>query len=486
MIALPAFVAAFAAFINLLYLASHPDSFVSEMVAFTVLGACSSTVLKPATRVAVIYISSIISGHTSHPTSLSLLADNLSYRLLLSAPTTSRPAGLSSAAPVYFDRDARIRAGWDVYALSRLSAVPSSRLFFPSHSYFLRQESFLSGRHLVYDWVDRTYGAECSQPRRASELMLLFGRCSNSFGQMNGLSETDKCLGHNRLSQAGSTTDVALDFTPAELRAFGFWPRVTRIPARPGSHSGVRFGLIMEVRVTVTALISALLVSNRSGVFSGDVGMRPAKLLRLEKSCALPAEDVSANPIPNQKSAVGAPPMDALLVSFSAAQLCPSDLPPGHAVSVAHKESAVPAPLETGSVPPSTSETPVSQSGPTTSAATLVLSQARGRLLLLQMAEQCDQYKIRARMLDAKRTSGSTRSASASQELRLLVRRQKSGTMKQYQRHLVVSGQVLNLAIAHTLSSRRPPKFSGVPSLRGYSPGLQTIPESRRKHREGR
>ncbi|QRV93667.1 hypothetical protein RhiJN_21685 [Ceratobasidium sp. AG-Ba] len=477
MIALPAFIAAFAAFINVIYLASHPDSFVSEMVAFTALGASSSAVLKPATRVAVAYISSIISGH---PTSLSLVADNLSYRLLLSAPTTSRPVGLSSAAPVYFDRDARIRAGWDVYALSRLSAVPSSRLFFPSQSYFLRQESFLSGRHLVYDWVDRTYGVKQSQPRRASELTLLFGRRSDTIGQMNGLSETDKCLGHNRFSRAGSTMDVALDFTPAELRAFGFWPRVTRIPARPGSHSGVRFGLIMEVRVTVTALISALLVCRlciRSR--TGDVGMRPAKRLPMS------GEDVLAHGLPNEKSAVGAPPMDALLVSLSSAQLCPSDLLPGHAVSVAHKESAVPAPLETGSVPPSTSETPVSQSGPTTSAATLVLSQARGRLLLLQMYKQCDQYEIRARMLHAKQSSAPTRSASSSQELRLLVRRQKSGTMKQYQRHLVVSGQVLNLAIAHTLSSRRPPKFSGVPSLRGYSPGLQTIPESRRKHREG-
>ncbi|QRV95229.1 hypothetical protein RhiJN_23247 [Ceratobasidium sp. AG-Ba] len=476
MTALPAFVAAFAAFINLIYLASHPDSFVSEMVAFTALGACSSTVLKPATRVAVTYISSIISGH---PTSLSLVANNLSYRLLLSAPTTSRPVGLSSAAPVYFDRDARIRAGWDVYAVSRLSAVPSSQLFFPSQFYFLRQESFLSGRHLVYDWVDRTYGAECSQPRRASELMLLFGRCSNSFGQMNGLSEIDKCLGHNRLSQAGSTTDVALDFTPAELRAFGFWPRVTRIPARPGSHSGIRFGLIMEVRVTVTALISALLVCRlciRSR--TGDVEMRPAQLLRPEYTCAMPAEDVSANQIPNEKSAVGAPPMDALLVSFSSAQLCPSDLLPGHAVSVAHKESAVPAPLETGSIPSSTSGSLVPLSRPTTNAATLVLSQARGQLLLLQMAEQCDQDKIRARMLHAKRTSGSTRSASSSHELRLLVRRQKSGTMKGYQRHLVVSGQVLNLAVAHMLSSRQTPGFSGVPLLRGYSPGLQTIPES--------
>ncbi|QRV82888.1 hypothetical protein RhiJN_10904 [Ceratobasidium sp. AG-Ba] len=463
MIVLPAFVAAFAAFMNAIYLASHPDSFV-------VLGASSSTVLKPATRVAIAYVSSFISGY---PTSLSLsrlVADNLSYRLVLTASTTSRPVGWASAAPVYFDRDARIHAGWDVYALSRLSAVPSSRLFFPSQSYFLRQESFLSGRHLVYDWVDRTYGTERSQPRR-----------------MNAISETDKCLGHKQFSQAGSTTDLALYFNPAELRALGFRPHITRIPARPGSHSGVRFGWIMEVRVTVTVLISALLVCR---LFmqsrTGDVEMRPAKRLRLEATFAMPAEDVSAHRLMNKKFAVGAPPLDAFRVSLSTSQTCSSDLLPGHAVSVAHKESAVLVPLETESIPPSTSETPVDLFGPTTSAATLVLSQARGRLLLLQMGEQCDQDKIRARMLHAKRTSALTRSASASQELRLLVRRQKSGTMKGYQRHLVVSGQVLNLAIAHTLSSRQPPEFSGTPSLSGYSPGLQTIPESRRKQRERR
>ncbi|QRV78962.1 hypothetical protein RhiJN_06977 [Ceratobasidium sp. AG-Ba] len=485
MIVLPAFIAAFAAFINAIYLASHPDCFVSEMAAFTVLGASSSTVLKPATRVAIGYISSVISGHPTSFSLSSLVADNLSYRLALTIPTASRPSGWSSAAPVFFDRDARIRAGWDVYALSRLSAVPSSRLFFPSHSYFLRQESFLSGRHLVYDWVDRTYGAECSRPRQAGELTLPFGRCANSFGQMNGVPETDTRLGHNLSSRARSTIDIALNLAPAELRAFGFWSRVTRIPARPGSHSGVRFGWIMEVRVTVAVLISALHAVQTCGVFSGDVEMRPAKRLRLEVTFAMPTEDVSAHRPANEKSAVGAPPMDALLVSFSNAQVCPSDLLPGHAVPVAHKESAV-VPLETESIPPSTSETPVALSGTITSAATLVLSQARGRLLLLQIGKQCDQDKIRARMLHAKRTSAPSRSASGSRELGLLVRRQKSGTMKDYQRHLVVSGQVLNLAIAHTLSSRQPPKFSGTPSLSGYSPGLQTIPESRRKQRERR
>ncbi|QRW07907.1 hypothetical protein RhiLY_06906 [Ceratobasidium sp. AG-Ba] len=485
MIVLPAFVAAFAAFINAIYLASHPDCFVSEMAAFTVLGASSSTVLKPATRVAIGYISSVISGHPTSFSLSSLVADNLSYRLALTIPTASRPSGWSSAAPVFFDRDARIRAGWDVYALSRLSAVPSSRLFFPSRSYFLRQDSFLSGRHLVYDWVDRTYGAEGSQPRQAGELALLSGRCSNSFGQMNEIPQTDTRLGHNRFSRARSTTDVALSFTPTELRAFGFWPRVTQIPARPGSHSGVRFGWMMEVRVTVAVLISALLVY-RICIQSrtGDVEMWPAKQLRMEDIFAMPAEDVSAHRLTNDKSAVGAPPTDALRVSFSTAQVCSSDLLPGHAVSVAHKESAVLVPLETASVPFSTSETRVSLSGPTTSAAALVLSQARGQLLLLQMGEQCDQDKIRARMLHAKRNSALTRSASGSRELRLLVRRQKSGTMKGYQRHLVVSGQVLDLAITHTLSSRQPLEFSGIPSLRGYSPGLQTIPESRRKRRE--
>ncbi|QRV78086.1 hypothetical protein RhiJN_06101 [Ceratobasidium sp. AG-Ba] len=489
MIGLPAFVAAFAAFINAIYLASHPDSFVSEMAAFTVLGASSSTVLKPATRVAIGYISSVISGYPTSFSLSSLVANNLSYRLVLTAPTTSRPVGWSSAAPVFFDRDARIHAGWDIYALSRLLAVPSSRLFFPSQSYFLRQESFLSGRHLVYDWVDRTYGAECPQPRRASELTLLFGRCSNSFGQMNNISETNKRLGHKQLSRAGSTTDLALGFTPAELRAFGFWPRVTRIPARPGSHSGIRFGWIMEVRVMVTVLISALLVCRLCiQTRSGDVEMRPTKRLRLENAFAMPGGDVLAHQLTNEKCAVGAQPLDALRVSLSASPFRSSNLLPGHAVSVAHEESAALVPLETVSGPSSTSEpqeTPlVALSGPTTSAAALVLSQARGQLLLLQMYEQCDQGKIRARMLHAKRNSALTRSASASQELCLLTQRRKSGTMRDYQLHLVVSGQVLNLAIAHTLSSHQPPEFSGIPSLRGYSPGLQTIPELRRKQRE--
>ncbi|QRV93779.1 hypothetical protein RhiJN_21797 [Ceratobasidium sp. AG-Ba] len=151
MIVLPAFVATFAALMNVIYLASHPDSFVSEMAAYTVLGASSSSVVKPATRVAIGYISSVISGYPTSFSLSSLVADNLSYRLALTVPTASRPSGWSSAAPVLFDRDARIHAGRDVYALSRLSIVPLSRLFSPSRSYFLRQGPFLSGRHLVYD-----------------------------------------------------------------------------------------------------------------------------------------------------------------------------------------------------------------------------------------------------------------------------------------------------------------------------------------------
>ncbi|QRV92893.1 hypothetical protein RhiJN_20911 [Ceratobasidium sp. AG-Ba] len=266
----------------------------------------------------------------------------------------------------------------------------------------------------------------------------------------------------------------------------------------------------------------------------------------------MPGGDVLAYQLTNEESDVGAPPLDALRVSLSTSQVCSSDLLPGHAVSVAHKESAVLVPLETASDSSSTSEPqenpPFALSGPTTSAAALVSSQARGQLLLLQMYQQCAQDKIRTRckaslcaespmphnglkisprsrtplvylnlsdfrivnkgdfvarviysitsiksstgpntrMLHAKRNSSLTRSASASRELRLLTRRRKSGTMKDYQLHLVVSGQVLNLAIVHTLSSRQPPEFSGTPWLRGYSPGLQTIPELRRKHRERR
>ncbi|QRV78966.1 hypothetical protein RhiJN_06981 [Ceratobasidium sp. AG-Ba] len=434
MIVLPAFIAAFAAFINVIYLASHPDSFVSEMVAFTVLGACSSSVVKPATRVAIGYISSLTSGYPSTLNLPSLVADSLSYRLTPNVRTVSRPIGWASAAPVFFDRDARIRAGWDVYGLSRLSAIPPSRLLFPSRSYFLRQESFLSGRHLVYDWVDRTYGEKYSQPQEASELTLLFGRCSNSFGQLN-LALPPSRDDSERFSNMG-------------------WPRITRIPARPGGHSGVQFGLIMEVRATVAVLTCALLVYQ------------------------LWIQSRSEYPTPYEIS-------DLL-------QLELPDLLPGHThgVSVAHEEPVVLVPSESQSGPSGTSETretpPIVLSGRTTSASSLVLSQARGRLLLLQISEECDQDKIRARMLQAKRNSASARSGSSSRALLLLVRRQQSGTMKEYQRHMVAGGQVLNLAIAHMLPSRQLPEFSGVPSLKGYSPGLQTIPESRRKRRERR
>ncbi|QRV80689.1 hypothetical protein RhiJN_08704 [Ceratobasidium sp. AG-Ba] len=345
------------------------------------------------------------------------------------------------------------------------------------------------------------------------------------------------------------------------------WSWVIRIPARPGSHSGIRFGWMVEVRTTVVVLISALLfyqlciksrpgytgstgslltsqraaticydnlsgravnsvihesrsgsfapsdsnmslASLRGGISSADgrsstgedvplegsdnVELRPVKRLRLEDKFAIPAQDIPAHQTTNEKSAVGVPPLDVHEVTLSTANTCSSGLLPGHtqAVSVAHKESAVPVLWDVDSKysrtsgPPGTS--PAALPGPDTSASALVLSQARGRLLLLMCEEKCEPEKIRARMLAAKRASCSTRSGSASRDLRLVIRRQHSGTMNAYQHHLVVGGQVLNLAIADALSSHQTPGFSGVPSLRGYSPGLEKIPESRRNQRERR
>ncbi|QRV79109.1 hypothetical protein RhiJN_07124 [Ceratobasidium sp. AG-Ba] len=120
-----------------------------------------------------------------------------------------------------------------------------------------------------------------------------------------------------------------------------------------------------------------------------EVEMRPARRLRLEDTFAMPGEDISVHQLTSEKSAVGVPPLDVLKFSLSTVRACSSDLPPDHthAVSVAHEESAVLVPSEIESSPSRTSEPPdnplVVLSGQTTSASTLVLSQARGRLLLL-------------------------------------------------------------------------------------------------------
>ncbi|QRV78947.1 hypothetical protein RhiJN_06962 [Ceratobasidium sp. AG-Ba] len=648
MIVLPVLLAAFAAFVNLAYLASHPDSFASEMVAYTLLGASSASVVKPTTRMAFGYISSLVSNY---PTSLdlpSLIAGNLSFGVIPPVPTASRPVGWRSAAPVIFDRNARIAVGWDLYGLPRLSAVPFSKLLAPSGSRFLQQDLFRSGRHLVYDWVDRSCDAEYSKTLQAGELILLLGRCANLFGQLDEIPQND----NKRLPQARFTTNMTLGLTPTGPRASGFETdfslalvdpvparyvtegcsnvsslRTTRYPARPGSHSGVGFGWMMEVRAMVSAVICALLVyqvctesgtedtklsswipspslakipsskdvndalpvelpptvplliSEHAGTLcydnllgravnstiykscsgivvssdsnmslasicggisfadshsntgenaltlpdiaqhqftfafidsgispflsnknlgkaldkpmegSENVELRPAKRLRLDSSFAMPSEDVSVHRTTNEKSAVGEPLLDVHEASLWTVDNCSSDLLPGHTrgVSVAHEEPAVPVHLDTE---PNSSRTPGPRSPPTaapepdTSASALVLSQARGRLLLRICEDKCNPDKIRARILAAKRASAPTRPGSASEALCLVIRRQQSGTMDVYQRHLVMGGQVLNLAIAHTLSSRQSPGYSGTRSLSDYSPVLQRIPESRRDKRE--
>ncbi|QRV79108.1 hypothetical protein RhiJN_07123 [Ceratobasidium sp. AG-Ba] len=81
---------------------------------------------------AIGYISSFILNYPTTFDLSSLVANNLSHRLIPTVPAMSRPVGWSSAAPVLLDRDARIPAGWDVYALPGLSVVPFSRLFSPS------------------------------------------------------------------------------------------------------------------------------------------------------------------------------------------------------------------------------------------------------------------------------------------------------------------------------------------------------------------
>ncbi|QRV80691.1 hypothetical protein RhiJN_08706 [Ceratobasidium sp. AG-Ba] len=207
MIVLPVLLAAFAAFVNLAYLASHPNSFASEMVAYTLLGASSASVVKPTTRMAFGYISSLVSNY---PTSLnlpSLVAGNQSFGVIPAVRTGSLPVGWRSAAPVFYDRDARIAVGWDLYGLPRLSATPFSRLLAPSGSTFLQQDLFRSGRHLVYDWVVGTYGPKHSGARQLD------------------IPRNDTCLDHEQFLQARSTTDFVPEFTPAGLRAFGFEAR---------------------------------------------------------------------------------------------------------------------------------------------------------------------------------------------------------------------------------------------------------------------
>ncbi|QRV83128.1 hypothetical protein RhiJN_11144 [Ceratobasidium sp. AG-Ba] len=688
MIVLPFLLAAFAAFINMAYLASHPDSFASEMAAYTVLGASSASVVKPAMHMAMGYISSLVSNHPTSFNLPGLLASNLSFGVIATVPTVSRPVGWRSAAPVFFDRDARISVGWELYGLPRLSAIPFSKLLYPSGSRFLRQDLFRSGRHLVYDWVDASYDAKHSGTRQAGELALLFGRCANLSGQLTGIPQYN----NKRLPQAWPwfTTNMTLGFTPTGLNVSGFkthfnlalvdpvpsqyvtegcsnmgLPRVIRIPARPGSHFDVRFGWMMEVRTTVMVLIWALFMyqvcmdfgtedtktpicitppspafwvfqlpvptntpdtsflyatvmgeslsslhllspadvllskdiddsllvklpsiappstSERAGtpcydnlsgravnstiykscsgsVVSSDsnmslasicggisfadshsragenaptlpdiaqhpftfavidsrispfssneklgkvmerpiegsenVELRPAKRLRLDSSFAAPTEDVSADQTMNAKTAIGEPLLDVHQVFLPTVDTRCSNLLPGHTqgVTVAHEEPAVPVRLDT-ELDSSRTFGPQALSAslpePTTSASALVLSQARGRLLLRICEDKCDPDKIRARILAAKRASAPTRSGSASKVLCLVIRRQQSGTMKGYQRDLVMSGQVLNLAVAHTLSSRQPPGYSGTRSLSGYSPVLQSIPESRRYKRERR
>ncbi|QRV79005.1 hypothetical protein RhiJN_07020 [Ceratobasidium sp. AG-Ba] len=555
MIVLPVFIAAFVALMNAVYLASHPDSFVSEMAAYTVLGASSSSVVKPATRMAIGYISLFVSNH---PTSFSLpsfVADNLSLRVIHTTPTVSPPIGWRSAAPVFFGRDARIPAGWESNDI-------------PQNDACLDRKGF-------------------SQARSTTDIIPKFTPAElGTFGV-----ETDFNLALPDPLPSQNVTDCS------NMN----WPRGGCIPARPGSQCGVRFGWIMEVRTTVVALICALLIcqlciksrpedtrpsryispvspasipvtddvddlpqlevpsivsslasghaealcydnlpgrainntiyKSRSGSFasldsdmslaslcgglsfadgrstaggnvlhlpdiahyrftftffnaqisplqlnkklgkvigqpvegSDNVELRPAKRFRLENTFTMSNEDTPAHEPTNEKSALGVPPLDIHKTTLSTVDACSSDLLPGHtqAVSVAHEESAALVPLDiksdTSRISGPRDTLPAILPGPDTSASALVLSQARGQLLLLMCEEQCDPDRIRARILEAKRASAPSRSGSASQVLRLVIRRQKSGTMKAYQRHLVISGQVLNLAIADSLSSRQTP-----------------------------
>ncbi|QRV84380.1 hypothetical protein RhiJN_12396 [Ceratobasidium sp. AG-Ba] len=136
------------------------------MAAYTVLGASSYSVVKPGTRMTIDYISPFVSNHTKTFNLPGLVIDKLSLGAIPAVPPVSRLIGWLSAAPVFFDRDARIPIGRDVYALPRPLFVRFSELLCPLDSYFLRRDLYLPGRRLVDDWVDRNCGAKRSGSRQ--------------------------------------------------------------------------------------------------------------------------------------------------------------------------------------------------------------------------------------------------------------------------------------------------------------------------------
>ncbi|QRV98438.1 hypothetical protein RhiJN_26457 [Ceratobasidium sp. AG-Ba] len=325
------------------------------------------------------YISPFVSNLPKTFSLPGLVVDKLSLGVTSTVPPVSRPIGWLSAAPVFFDRDARIPIRRDVDVLSRPSPVRFSELVCPLESYFLRRDLYLPGRRLVYDWVDRN----CDVNRSGSR-------------QLNGSPRNGGWLDNRLFSQARSATPR---LAPARPHAFGFEARSglalpnplfrrddledrsnmtrhrgIRVPARPGSHSNVRVGWIVEIRFAVAALTSALLI------YQLCIGSRPYGAVS---------------------------PLDVQDVSLSARAARISDLLPGHthAVSVAYEEPAALVPSDIKSSPSGTSGpqeiSPVVLPGSTTSASALVLSQARGRLLL-QMCEPCDPDVIRARILEAR------------------------------------------------------------------------------------